>query len=218
MHTRPTRNAVHRMLLAAGVAAVVIAAPARATDDAPSPGPRELAGHDFQVSHLVTDPFSVTSFGQNFGAGGGEALGPALDLSTNPPTVLPSSRWYGFGGFIEEVDLTVRVLEFLSVRAGFAAGLRQGAGNGSALVVGTAADVSGRIGVKGSLPLARSLRVSLSGDVEYGPQMNILILQGSSRRTSRAASRAPACSRTGTRRPPPRPPAPGRRSPGSASS
>jgi hypothetical protein len=144
----------------------------------PSTSRRELGGHQFLVSHLIENPFSVTSFAQNLGVGAGEALGPAIDLSTNPPTMTANSRWYAYYGLIEQLDLTVRLTEYLSLRAGFAAGVRQGAGNGSALVVGTSATGSGLLGVKGSLPLGSNVRLSLTADAAYGPHLNILLLEG----------------------------------------
>jgi hypothetical protein len=145
---------------------------------AAKPGPRELGGHQFIASHLIEHPFSVTSFAQNFGVGAGEALGPRLDLSGSAPVALPDSKWYGYAGFVEQIDLTVRILDWLSVRGGFAAGLRQGAGNGSAIVVGTTANAAGVLGVKGSMQLAENVRGSLSLNAAYGPTLNLLLLQG----------------------------------------
>jgi len=66
-------------------------APVRA-QGAPAHGPaaadgpvshRALAGHLFVPSHLVQDPFSYTAVGLFWGVGGGEAIGPTLDLG--PP-------------------------------------------------------------------------------------------------------------------------------------
>jgi hypothetical protein len=168
-----------RHVLAASALSLCLASgPSRADEPAPTPGPRELAGHHFLVSHLIENPFSATSFAQNFGVGFGQALGPSLDLSTSPPSVKQDSKWYTYAGFIEQVDLTVRILDWLSIRGGFAAGLRQGAGNGSALVVGTAVNAAGVFGVKGSLQLSPSIRTSLTADVAYGPTLNLLLLQG----------------------------------------
>jgi len=170
---------MHRALavLAIVLASLPVAAP-RAAEAPPEPDHYALAGHHFLVSHIVQDPFSVTSFGMNFAVGVGQALGPSLDLSTSPPTVVANSRWYDYAGLMQQFDFTARILENLSVRAGLVAGLRQGAGNGSALVVGTSLRVAGMGGVKGSVAVAPGVRLSLSGDIGYGPHLNFLLLQG----------------------------------------
>jgi hypothetical protein len=143
-----------------------------------APDRRELGGHQFLVSHLVEDPFSVTSFGVNLATGRGEALGPSLDLSTLPPTVLPESKWYSYTSLFQQFDFTARIIENLSLRAGIVTGLRQGRSEGAALVVGSSLKISGLLGVKGSVALGDSLRLSLSGQGAYGPRANLLILQG----------------------------------------
>ncbi len=139
---------------------------------------RVLGGHQFLSSHLVEDPFSVTSFALNFGLGTGEALGPKLDLSTSPPTLLADSKWYGYAELAQQFDFTARVFEYLSLHAGITSGLRQGLGNGSGLVVGTSLGVNALLGVKGSVPVGDTLRLSLSAEDSWGPKMNLLILQG----------------------------------------
>lgn len=191
------------VLLAAALLPAAVAAqtaPAAATDAAAGPAQpppvtttlapvqeppaserRVLGGHQFLVSHLTEDPFSVTSFASNFVAGTGEALGPRIDLSQtppNPPTLLADSKWYGYTELAEQIDFTARIVEYVSVHAGLTAGVRQGAGEGSALVVGTTVQVNGVLGVKGSLPVGDTLRLSLSANGSWGPQMNLLILQG----------------------------------------
>jgi hypothetical protein len=169
-----------RPLAASAVALAVALQPlgARAADATTQGDHRALAGHYFLPSHLVEDPFSVTSFGMNTAFGFGQALGPRLDLSTDPPTIVGSSKWYDYASLGEQFDLTVRILEYLSVHGGLVAGIRQGAGNGSALVVGTNVQVTGLLGAKGSLPIGDALRLSLSGEGLYGPQMNVLLLSG----------------------------------------
>lgn len=168
---------MRRFLLAV---ALLVAAPLPATassEEQPAAGRRELGGHQFLVSHLVEDPFSVTSFGVNLAIGVGQALGPSLDLTTFPPTILQESRWYDYATLTNQFDYTLRVIENLSLRAGIVTGLRQGGSEGSALVVGSNLGVSGLLGVKGSVALGDSVRLSLSGQGMYGPRMNLLILQ-----------------------------------------
>jgi hypothetical protein len=170
---------VRRFFLAV---ALLVAAPLPATatssEEQPAAGRRELGGHQFLVSHLVEDPFSVTSFGVNLAIGVGQALGPSLDLTTFPPTILGESRWYDYTTLTNQFDYTLRVIENLSLRAGIVTGLRQGGSEGSALVVGSNLGVSGLLGVKGSVALGDGLRLSLSAQGMYGPRVNLLILQG----------------------------------------
>lgn len=172
---------MRRSALAAVLLAAALAPAAASAEEQPSSERRVLGGHQFLVSHLAEDPFSVTSFASNFVAGTGEALGPKLDLSNtppNPPAILADSKWYGYAELAEQLDFTARILEYLSLHAGVTAGIRQGTGSGSAFVVGTSVQVNGVLGVKGSLPVGDTLRLSLSANGSWGPQMNLLILQG----------------------------------------
>ena len=169
---------MRRRLLALALLSTAPPAVAASAEDAPSSVRRELGGHRFMISHLVEDPFSVTSFGVHLAIGAGEALGPALDLTTFPPTVLRDERWYGYVTVVNQFDLTARIVENLSLHAALLTGVRQGGGEGAALVVGSAVQISGLLGVKGSLALGDSLRLSVTGQGIYGPHMNLLILQG----------------------------------------
>jgi hypothetical protein len=138
---------------------------------------RELAGHLFMPSHLIQDPFSVTSFGSYFGLGAGNAVGPVLDPGP-PPAITANSKWYGYTGLAQEFDLNVRIIEYLSLRLFLGAGAFQGTGSGSALVVGTNVRLTGDLELKGSLPLGEHVRLALSLGAAYGPVFNVLILEG----------------------------------------
>jgi len=70
---------VRRYLLAVALLAAASLPAAAFSEEQPASDRRELGGHQFLVSHLIEDPFSVTSFGANFAFGMGEALGPRLD-------------------------------------------------------------------------------------------------------------------------------------------
>jgi len=192
------------LALAAGLALSAAAARAQAPAPAPSPSPagaaaagasesattivvlptpapprsnRELAGHLFLPSHLISDPFSVTSFGSYFGVGSGEALGKTL-VDIGPPPVFGGEKWYGYTGLAQQFDLNVRFLEYLSGRVLLGAGAYQGTGSGSALVIGTNVRLFGDLELKGSLPLGKHVRLALAAGARYGPSFNVLIADG----------------------------------------
>jgi len=169
---------MRRCLFAVALFATALPGDASSSEAPLAMGRRELGGHRFLASHLIEDPFSETSFGVNLAIGAGEALGPGLDLTTVPPTLLQESRWYGYTTLTQQLDFTARITENLSLRAGLVTGLRQGGSEGAALVVGSNLGISGLLGVKGSVALGDGVRLSLSGQGMYGPRMNLLILQG----------------------------------------
>jgi hypothetical protein len=185
-------------------AAPAVVAPAVAAKQAPAvtaePCPpevershRELAGHVFLPSHLIQDPFSYTAFGSNFALGTGQALGPVLDLTTSPPTILAESKWYGYTGLAQGFDLNVRFLEYLSARASLTASAYLGSGRGSILVVGTGVRITGDIGLKGSLPIGEHVRLALSVDARYGPTLNVLLAQSIADALARCRDPAQTC-------------------------
>ena len=136
----------------------------------------EMGGHFFIPSHLIEDPFSYTAFGMSFGLGSGKALGPELQLQ--PPEILQESKWYGYTGLGVGLSMNVRFLEYLSARAVVQTSAYLGTGSGAVLVVGSAARVTGDLGVKGSLPVGEHFRFAATLDVSYGPVYTILIAQG----------------------------------------
>jgi hypothetical protein len=165
----------------AGVAAAGASESATTIVVLPTPAPprshRELAGHLFLPSHLILDPFSVTSFGSYFGVGSGQAIGPVFDPGP-PPAITPDSKWYGYTGLAQQFDLNIRFFEYLSMRAFLGAGAYQGTGSGSALVIGTNVRLFGDLELKGSLPLGKHVRLALAAGARYGPTFNVLILDG----------------------------------------
>ena len=169
---------MRRNILAVVLLAAAPLPAAASAEEQPGLDRRVLGGHRFMVSHLIEDPFSVTSFGVNLALGTGEALGPSLDLTTLPPTILQDSKWYRYATIVQQFDFTARMMENLSLHAGLLDAVRQGTSEGAALVIGSALQISGLLGVKGSVPLGDNLRFSLSGQGVYGPHMNLLILQG----------------------------------------
>jgi hypothetical protein len=141
---------------------------------------RQLDGHTFQPSQLLLDPFLVTAVGSHTAGLTGQALGPALDWSTWPPTVTQDSRWYSYFGFGQAFDVDVRFLEHFSFRLRAGAGMYTGAGGGrgSSLVVGTSLKGTFDYFLKASWAPASSVRVAAIAGANSGPAVNILVLQG----------------------------------------
>jgi hypothetical protein len=137
---------------------------------------REMGGHTFLPSHIIDNPFSESAVSVNVGVGAGDALGPLVQR--DPPAILPDSKWYGYTALGILVGADIRILEYLSARAAFAASAYLGSGKDSVLVVGANARISGGAGLKGSLPVGDDLRFAATFDVIYGPVYTVLIAQG----------------------------------------
>ena len=151
----------------------------------PKPAPpekmgREMNGHLFLPSHLIDDPFSYTAFGVAFGMGSGNALGDTINVTppVTPPIFGPPQKEYGYTGLGVLVAMNARILEYLSARAILTTVAYLGSGDGSALVIGTSARITGAVGVKGSLPVGENFRFAASLDATYGPVLGVLVGQG----------------------------------------
>lgn len=163
-------------------AATATAGPPASTAPAPTvampqPEPRmgrELNGHLFMPSHIIEDPFSYTAFGMFFGLGAGNALGPTLQLQ-QPIFDYNNPKWYGYTGLGLGMLLNVRILEYLAVRAGLLTTAYLGTGNGAIFTIGTSAQITGSLGVKGSLPVGENFRFAASLDASYGPVYALLL-------------------------------------------
>jgi hypothetical protein len=139
---------------------------------------RELAGHLFAPSHLVQDPFSYTGVGVFWGVGGGDAIGPTLDVGPPPRLDFVNTRSYGVNGLGLGMILEARILEWISIHGSADATAYLGTGNRSLLVVGTTAQITGLVGLKGSLRLGEHVRLAAILDAQYGPVFTALILPG----------------------------------------
>jgi hypothetical protein len=178
-------------LLPAGVASAQASSPSAATATQPAtatpPPPaaaapvekvgREMNGHVFMPSHLLEDPFSYTAFGLFFGLGAGNAIGPTLQ--TDKPYVdYSNEKWYGYTGLGLGMLLNVRILEYLSARAGLITSAYLGTGSGAIFTVGTSARITGDVGLKGSLPVGDNFRFAVTVDASYGPVYALLLADG----------------------------------------
>jgi hypothetical protein len=139
---------------------------------------RELAGHYFVPSHLVQDPFSVTSVGLFWGVSGGDATGPTLDVGPPPSVDFQNTRSYGFNGLGLGMLLEARILEWFSIHGQADASAYLGTGNRSILILGTSAQLTGMLGVKGSVRVGEHVRLAALLDAQYGPIFTALIAPG----------------------------------------
>ena len=139
---------------------------------------RALAGHLFVPSHLVQDPFSYTGVGVFWGVGGGSATGPTLDLGPPPRIDFVNTRNHGFNGLGLGMALDVRILEWISVRASADTQAYLGTGDRALLVLGTSAQITGLVGLKGSLRIGEHVRLAAILDAQYGPVFTALLAQG----------------------------------------
>ncbi len=164
-------------------AATPAQAPAPAASAAVAPAPqeekwgRELNGHFFLPSHIIEDPFSYTAFAMYFGLGAGNALGPTLQRE--PPYIdVNNQKWYGYTGLGLGMLLNVKILEYLSARVGLATTAYLGTGRGAVFTIGTSAQITGSVGVKGSLPVGENFRFAATFDASYGPVYALLLANG----------------------------------------
>jgi hypothetical protein len=151
----------------------------------PKPAPvekmgREMNGHSFLPTHIIDDPFSYTAFAMFFGMGSGNALGDTIDLTPAPgqPIFGPPQRDYKYTDLGIGVLMNVYILQYLSARVGLQTTAFFGGGDGSALVIGSGARITGLVGVKGSLPVGEQFRFAATVDMVYGPVLGVLVADG----------------------------------------
>ena len=89
-----------------------------------------------------------------------------------------NTRSYGFNGLGLGMNLDARILEWISVHASADAQAYLGTGNRSLLVLGTSAQITGLVGLKGSLRIGEHVRLAAILDAQYGPVFTALLAQG----------------------------------------
>ena len=141
---------------------------------------RELAGHVFIPSFIIQEPFSQTSFGLKFGFGSGSATGPSLVWTGNPsdPLAPGPDKDYPFNALGFGVNVTARILEWLSARLLIGGDAYLGSGRDSILVIGTQVKAAADLGVMASFPVGEHFRLAAAFDVTYGPAFNVLVAEG----------------------------------------
>jgi hypothetical protein len=147
-----------------------LAATARAQEE-PAPRARELAGHVFTTSRLVRDPFTPTAFTSLAAYAYGKATAPDF----NPLGLLPGTREYDLGGFAQLFELSVRVMEWLSLRVGSSATVFSGTSASAALVAGSSAQAVASAGLTAAHTFGDRVRAGVVFDFGWQPSYDLLV-------------------------------------------
>ncbi len=171
-----------RRLLAAAFAAVLAAASVRAqepTQPSPpaaqptQPSPREVNGHAFMPSLVIPPPVAVGSFAVGMLVGTGGATGPKYDAGGNP--IPGETNDYTYAALGQLLAYEFAFLKNFTGRLSLLTSLYTGVDGPSALVVGTTVRIGGGAGLTWSFPLGNQFRLGASVDVNYSPQLNLLV-------------------------------------------
>ncbi len=133
------------------------------------PNPRELGGHVFMPSDLVSDPFTGTYFGNGTAFGFASATGPRLDEHGNAGT-----GTYRMATFAERFELQVGLLPWWSISTSVTGRVFSGITVDSAQQVGTQAEYFVAGGTTVSFRFGR-VRIGGEFDVAYSPSYNLNI-------------------------------------------
>lgn len=156
------------------VLAAVLAAPAaRAVDEPPTTSGRTVNGHTFMPSLVIAPPVAVTSFSVGMLLGTGGATGPKYDVGGNP--IPGQTNDYTYAALGQSLTYEFAFLGNFTGRLGLLTSLYTGVDGPSALVVGTTVRVGGQAGLTWSFPLGDAFRLGASADVDYSPQLNLLV-------------------------------------------
>jgi hypothetical protein len=145
---------------------LLLATPALAEDQPPGDPSepqwrRELAGHVFIPSLVVTDPFTSTNFSINTLAGYSWITGPGFDIRGDEI----GRASYVAEALGEAVSFQASLARWLALRLSGGGGLNGGSGGRSALVVGAVAPILLGVGATASWKLGRIFR--LGGTVDF---------------------------------------------------
>jgi len=161
--------------LAALVLAAVLAAPAtaRAIEEPATTHDRTVNGHVFMPSPLIPPPVATTSFAVGMVLGNGGATGPKYDTNGNPIPGEPLD--YSYAALGQSLMYEFAFLKNFTGRVNLLTTLYSGLDGPSALVVGVSVRVGGGAGITWSLPLGDVFRLGASIDINYAPQLNLLV-------------------------------------------
>jgi hypothetical protein len=142
----------------------ILAAEARADDSIEDFGPRrELAGHVFFPSLVVTDPFVSTYFSAFTAAGYDWIEGPSFDIRGN--TI--GRRSYRAAAMAQGATFQAGLTDFLAIRITGGGGVDGGASARSAVVIGAIIPITVGAGATLSWRVAPKVRFGLTADFVY---------------------------------------------------
>jgi hypothetical protein len=159
-------------LVAAVLAALLAVPTARAIDEPPTTSGRTVNGHVFMPSPLIPPPVPTTSFAVGMLLGTGGATGPKYDINGNPTG---ETIDYTYAALGQTLSYEFTFLKNFTGRLGLLTTLYAGLDGPSVLVVGATVRVGGSAGITWSLPLGDVFRLGASIDLDYSPQLNLLV-------------------------------------------
>jgi hypothetical protein len=150
-----------------------------AATDAPKPGDpgyyRTLAGHRFEPSTFVVDPFSTSSVQTRFGYVYAEVRGPYLVRALPPITCCKDVP---VGGFAGALDFSVRIADWLAIRADLSSAVYTGLNRQAIIVAGPGVRTTATAQLLSGLQLGDRFRVAGFLGVGSQPELNVLLLSG----------------------------------------
>lgn len=162
---------MRRALLATFLAAVLAATTARAVDEPPTTSGRTVNGHVFMPSLVIPPPLAVGSFSVAMLLGTGGASGPTYDSGGN----VTGTKDYTYAALGQQLSYEFAFLKNFTGRLNVLTSLYTGIDGPSILVVGTTVRLGGGAGLTWSFPLGDQFRLGASVDVNYSPQLNLLV-------------------------------------------
>ncbi len=169
------------LLATAGLPALAQEDPGTPTPGASAPpepiggSHRRLAGHRFEPSSLVEDPFASSSFGIRVQYSYGKARSHTVS-GTPPDLVVGCCEDQQYAGVLQEIEGSMRLADWLSLRAGLGALTYSGLNKSAVLVVGSGIKTGGHLELVPGIDLGARARGALLLGVSAEPELNLLVL------------------------------------------
>jgi len=164
-----TRNKLIAGILASASVFASSTVRAQMDDDEQPPSAREIAGHVFAPSKLVTNPFTPTFVDVTNGYGYARGTAARYDLRGNQN----GTRSYDIAAISQSTTVQVRIIPALAVRAHGDVIVYAGANGVAALALGALVGVEGGAGATLSFPVGSRMRLGATLDVDVGPSYNV---------------------------------------------
>jgi hypothetical protein len=134
---------------------------------------REIDGHRFAASELITEPFIDTRFRSETGLGLVRATAPRL---TDLGEATPENARYREGTYTQSFSLQVKVLPWVAVRLDLGATILTGVTGRALLRLGSAAQYGGGGGVSVGYRFGR-VQLAAIADAQYAPSTSLSIIE-----------------------------------------